>query len=99
MAIVELEDAKRHLRVDFYDDDMLIDRKIQSAQAHIESWLGYAIEDRFEEPPADLHEAVLSLMAHLFENREASVVGVTITSAPLSVRDVISARRDYATGD
>lgn len=98
MAIATLELAKMHLGVTENDDDMLIGAKLDSAQALLEGWLGYAIEDRFEEPPADLVEAVLQLMAHSFENREASIVGLTIQSIPLGVRDVIAARRDYLTG-
>lgn len=98
MAIVDLSLAKLHLGVTEDTDDILISAKIDGAQALLEGWLGYAIEDRFEEPPADLVEAVLQLMAHAYENREATVVGLTIQSIPLGVRDVIAARRDYLTG-
>lgn len=98
MAIVDLSLAKKHLGVTEDDDDDLISAKIDSAQALLEGWLGYAIEDRFETAPADLIEAVLQLMAHAYENREASIVGLTIASVPLGVRDVIAARRDYLTG-
>lgn len=100
MAIVTLSEAKAHLGVTDDVDDDLITGKIEAAQAHLESWLGYLIEARFggESPPsipADLKEAVLSLAAHLYENREASLVGLSISTVPLSVRDIIAARRDY----
>lgn len=98
MAIATLELAKMHLGVTESDDDTLISAKLDSAQALLEGWLGYAIEDRFDTPPADLVEAVLQMMAHAYENREATVVGLTITAIPLGVRDVIAARRDYFTG-
>lgn len=100
MAVVDLADAKAHLAVTGTADDALITSKIDAAQAHLESWLGYSIEDRFggDSPPnipSDLKEAVLSLTAHLYENREASLVGLSIASVPFSMRDVIAARRDY----
>ena len=98
MAIVSLDLAKKHLGITEDWDDILISAKLDSAQRHLETWLGYAIEDRFTVVPADLEEAVLSLAAHFYENREASVVGVSITSTPLSVRDIIAARRDYMVG-
>lgn len=100
MAIATLADAKAHLGVTLSADDVLITAKIDAAQAHLETWLGYSIEERFggDSPPnipSDLREAVLSLTAHLYENREASLVGLSVTSVPFSVRDIIAARRDY----
>eukprot|EP00913_Durusdinium_trenchii_P021274 g19987.t1 len=62
---------KSHLGVTDDADDDLITAKIDAAQAWIESFLGYEIEDEFETPPADLVEAVKQQAAHFFENREA----------------------------
>ena len=99
MAIATLQIAKLHLGITDNVDDALISQKMESAQSLLEGWLGYGITTRFPDTvPADLVEAVLQLTAHAYENREATVVGLTIMSVPLAVRDVIAARRDYLTG-
>ncbi|MGO7541858.1 head-tail connector protein [Rhizobium ruizarguesonis] len=94
MAIVDLVAAKAHMNVTFSDDDNLIEGKIEAAQAHIESLLGFAIEEEFETVPADLKQAVLALVAHFYENREAT--GVNLFEVPMSVWDVVRQRRSYA---
>ncbi len=98
MSVVPLAAAKRHLGIVDEADDLLVDIKLDAAQRHIESWLGYELEDRFDVIPADIQEAIMSLAASLYENREAVVVGLTVATLPLSVRDVIAARRAYFTG-
>lgn len=98
MAIVDLADMKRHLNVTDDNDDSLIEGKLDAAQAALERQLGYVIEDEFEDEgvPADLQEAVRQLAAHWYENREASVVGVSVHLLPLGVRDIIRERRNYS---
>ncbi|MEQ1406153.1 head-tail connector protein [Neorhizobium sp. Rsf11] len=96
MAIVDLDDMKEHLRVLYDDDDALITSKIDAAQAHLESLLGYTIETEFTTVPSDVIEAVMLLVGHWYENREASVVAATIVDTPLSVWDIVRERRSYA---
>lgn len=98
--IVTLADAKAHLGITDAADDNLITDKIAAAQAHLERRLGYRIEDRYggnDQPgiPGDLCEAVLSLTAHYYENREGTLVGVTGQTTPLSVLEIIRAYRDW----
>lgn len=95
MAIVTLEDVKAHLGVTLAEDNTLITGKIEAAQAAIEQILGYEIEERFDTPPADLKEAVRQLAAHFFENREASVVGVSVGLLPLGVKSIVQNRREW----
>lgn len=40
---VSLEEAKEHLRVNFKDNDLIIERYIRIATGHVESWLGMAL--------------------------------------------------------
>lgn len=100
MPIVTVDEFKAHARIDHDDEDDVIEGKIAAAQAQIESWLGYNITARYgnDSPPtipADLKQVVLALAGHLYEVREASIVGVSIMTVPLSVRDTIAAHRDY----
>lgn len=94
MAIIDLVAAKAHLNILFDDDDTLIEGKIEAAQAHLESLLGFAIEEEFEVAPGDLKQATLALVAHFYENREAT--GENLFEAPHSVWDVVRERRSYA---
>lgn len=97
MAIVTVADMKQHLGILDDADDTLIEGKIAAAQAWIESFLGYSIEATFpDDVPADLVEGVKQQAAHLFENRESTVTGVSIALSPASVDDVIRNRRSYA---
>ncbi|TAW88379.1 phage gp6-like head-tail connector protein [Rhizobium ruizarguesonis] len=94
MAIIDLVAAKAHLNITFNDDDNLIEGKIEAAQAHLESLLGYEIETEFPTVPDDLKQAVLGLVGHWYENREAT--GENLFEAPFSVWDVVRERRSYA---
>jgi hypothetical protein len=80
-------------------DDTLMGRKIAAAQAHIESLLGFKIEVTYPvaaDVPADLKEAVLQLAAHFYENREASLVGVTAVVIPFGVEQIVNEHREYS---
>ena len=45
--------------------------------------------------PAAVKEAVRQLAAHLYENREASLVGVTAQSLPFGTLDLLSSYRAW----
>lgn len=103
MAVVSLADMKAELGITTDADDVLITAKIDSAQAHLEALLGYAIKDRWPddgEPPvsmvpADIIAAVKMLAAGWFENRESSLVGVSGMEVPHGVWEVVDNRRQY----
>lgn len=99
MAIVTLADQKAHLGVTLDSDDALISAQIDAAQAHLEQLLGFVISEKFASPlvvPDDLVGAVKTLAAHLYENREATVVGVSAQEIPFGVWDVVRERRNYS---
>ncbi|WP_202402871.1 head-tail connector protein [Shinella kummerowiae] len=87
-------------------DDALMGRKIAAAQDHIERLLGFAIETTYPpagEPPVStvppsLKEAVLQLAAHWFENREATLVGVSAQEIPFGVWAIVNEYREYSFG-
>lgn len=102
--IVDITNLKKHLRVDFSDDDALITSKIAAAQDHIERYLGYKIEEEYPPagsppvstvPPA-LVEAVCQLVGHWYENREAVIVGVSADELPLNVADIVREYRNWS---
>lgn len=94
MAIVSLADQKAHMRVDFNDDDALIEDQIYAAHAHLEQLLGYEIETEFATVPSDLTGAVMQLAASWYENREATS-GDVPGELPLGMWDIVRERRNY----
>lgn len=85
-------------------DDALMTRKLDAAQGHIERQLGFKIEEKYggqgqEAIPAPLVEAVLQLAAHWFENREATLVGVTAQELPFGVWAIVNEYREWSFGD
>lgn len=103
--IATLADVKAQLNVTSDIDDTLLTRKISAAQDYVEAWLGYKIESVYggegqEEVPPALVEAVLQLVGHWYENREATLVGVSAQQLPHGVSDIIREyRRWWSTPD
>lgn len=82
-------------------DDNLMTRKIAAAQDHIERLLGFKIEETYggedQDPvPPALVEAVLQTAAHWYENREATLVGVSGQELPFGVWSIVNEYREYS---
>ena len=94
-------DLRTHSNLTEDDDNALLGRFLTAAKARIEASLGFKIDDETEFPtgtPDDLTLAVLMLAAHYYENREATVVGVTAQVMPLGVTSIIADYRRYTFG-
>ena len=101
MSIVDLAALKAHLNITTDIDDAILPGKITAAQSFIENHLGYAIATEYASPltvPDALKEAVLQLAAHLYENREGSLVGVTAQVLPYGLEDILANFRGYSFG-
>lgn len=103
--IVTVPQIKEQLNIDAADnsDDALLSRKISAAQDHVERLLGFKISERYggvdqEAIPSALVEAVSQLAAHWYENREASVIGMSAGALPFGVQDIIREYREYSFG-
>lgn len=99
--IVDVETLKEQLRVDFEDDDDVIERKIAAAQDHVERYLGFRIEDEFggegqDDIPPALVEAVCQLVGHWYQNRETVIVGVNAQEMPMGVADILREYRNWS---
>lgn len=60
--------AKAYLNIDFNDDDALIGRLISAASDHLKS---QGVDMNASPLPPAVEQAVLMLVAHFFEHREA----------------------------
>lgn len=99
MSIITVADAKAHLNITTDADDALIEGKIEAAEAFIDGWL--PVDGKLADMttvPADLKEAIRQLVGHLYENREASLVGISAEELPLGFWDILAQHRAYSFG-
>ncbi|MCD2185223.1 head-tail connector protein [Rhizobium sp. GN54] len=94
MSVIDLAAAKAHLSITDDTDDALIEAKIAAAENHVASYLGKPLSE-FDPMPAAIPEAILQLVGHLYENREATLVGVTIVDAALGFFDLLAPHREW----
>jgi uncharacterized phage protein (predicted DNA packaging) len=95
VPVIDVADIKAHLNVTTSADDALLTGKIAVAEAWIEQFTGEAFAD-YETIPEPLKEAVRQLASHLYENREASLIGVTAQELPFGVLDLLTPYRAWA---
>jgi hypothetical protein len=102
MSIVSVEDIKAHANVTITDDDDLLQSYIDAAEEWVGKFTGkalasYADDDPPAEVPEPLKQAVKMLAAHLYANREATLVGNTLTIVDVSpgIYDLMAPYREY----
>ena len=92
--MITLEAAKAHLNVTIDADDTLIGDKLAAAKVFVAAYT--ASDPDSDTSPAPVREAVLQLTAHLYENREASLVGITAQHLPFGFLDLLVNYRAFA---
>lgn len=92
---ISLEDMKAHLRVTISDDDVIIADKLATAAEWIAKYTGIPSDST---TPGPVNEAVRQLTAHLYANREASLVGATAQSLPFGVLDLLTPYTPFVCG-
>lgn len=73
-------------------------RRSNAAEAWIGKFIGFALDDAVAFPdgtPEPLKEAVRQLVAHLYENREATLVGISITDVSPGLFDLMAPYREW----
>jgi uncharacterized phage protein (predicted DNA packaging) len=94
MAVLTVVDLKAHLNLTTDTDDALLESKIAAVQEWIGKFTGCDLDA--DEIPAPVKEAARQLAAHLYENREASLVGVAAQQLPFGVLDLLTPYREWA---
>jgi uncharacterized phage protein (predicted DNA packaging) len=97
MTIVTLSLLKSQLNLDTTTDDALLEHKIAAAEDWTAAYLGKPLAD-FDPVPAGIVEAVLQLASHLYENREAVLIGQGGSELPYGVTDFLRPHRIEVTG-
>lgn len=94
---VTLALLKAHLRILHDSEDELLDAKLATARGHVQSYIGRTldeIEDGDEDFPPALDEAVLLLVAHLYEHRSA-LTEATLSIMPMGFYELVGPHRRW----
>ena len=91
---VSLENLKAHLNITSDDDDAVLIAKLEAATEWIAKYTGVSVNA--PDAPAPFNEAIRQLAAHLYENREATMVGVTAQALPFGLLDLLNPYREWA---
>jgi hypothetical protein len=102
MPLLTTEDAKKHLNVTHSFDDALIAAKLVAATDWVASYTSLEIpadpsdsEEDQVEVSARVNEAILLLVAHLYNNRETVLVGVVAQELPFGLLDMLADYRAW----
>jgi uncharacterized phage protein (predicted DNA packaging) len=90
--MVSLGEAKQHLRAQHDEDNAEILNMIDAASDHLRS---IDVDVSVDPLPPALHHAILMLVAHFYENREAVVVDGGAQVVPLGVSRLIAPYRSH----
>lgn len=96
MSVITVADLKAHLNITGDDDDALLTGKIAAAEGFVESFTGSFAEAFPSGAPAPVAEAVRMFAGHLYENREATIVGETVQAVPFGFLDLIAPYRVWS---
>ncbi|WP_292047706.1 MULTISPECIES: head-tail connector protein [unclassified Brevundimonas] len=86
--VVTLDDAKEHLRIDFNDDDTLIESMLAAAEEACRAYLGLAAADP---APEVLGAAIKMHLTRLYEDRDGG-------SVPAEAQDLLREHRAWEFG-
>ena len=81
---LSIEKCKKHLNIDldFTEDDNYIQHLIEAAENAVERHIGYKLADKVEENdgslPKGLEHAMLLLIGHFYNTREAVTFGNSV---------------------
>jgi uncharacterized phage protein (predicted DNA packaging) len=92
--VITVEDLKLHLNLTTDTDDALLAQKIAAASAWVNSYT--RAEPDAEDAPEPVKEAARQLAAHLYENREASLVGLTASELPFGLLELLGPYRAWS---
>lgn len=93
--MLTLKETKEFLRIDSDEEDVLLSKLIMTAKELIEGVVRKPIND-FEEIPTTIRQAMLIIVATLYEERQISKskTGINVTEALDLVRRMLFAYRE-----
>jgi uncharacterized phage protein (predicted DNA packaging) len=91
--MISLDDIKAHMNLTTDQDDALLTEKLAAAADWVSKYTGIPADS--DNIPASVNEAVRQLTAHLYENREATLVGITAQQLPFGFLDLLANDRQW----
>lgn len=98
MAIVSLELAKAHMKIDGSAEDELISLYLDGAETWISNYIGRSVTE-LDPLPADVKIAVLRLVSFYYECRNLATFGISAQLAPMGVTSILDSYRERWFGD
>jgi len=95
---LDLPFVKEYLKVDYDDEDILIQTIIVAAQSYIQTALGFKFTRYIlqgEEIPDELTIAALMLIAHWFDQRQLQTPGYLGDEMSYSISALLDAHKDH----
>lgn len=93
---IDLPFVKDYLKVDFTDDDTLLNTLIVAAQSYMETMLGFKIVEEWPvtaDIPAELTVACLMIIAHWYDQRQVQTVGTLGDEIKFAVSAIVGAHK------
>lgn len=94
--LLPIELIRKHLRLDYEDEDELIDLYAESALA----WALWFCDNpklvAVDDFPASFKAALLLLIGHSYANREAVVIGTITAEVPMAVESLLWSSRNWS---
>jgi uncharacterized phage protein (predicted DNA packaging) len=94
--LLPIELIRKHLRIDYEDEDDLIVLYAESALA----WALWFCDNpklvELEDFPASFKAALLLLIGHSYANREAVVIGTITAEVPMAVESLLWSSRNWS---
>lgn len=93
---IDLAFAKEYLKVDYEDEDRMLESIILGAYSYVETYLGYKITDKwrnYQDIPDELTIACLLIISHWFDNRQMQSAGTMGNEIKFAVTNILEAHK------
>lgn len=95
---IDLSLIKEYLKVDYDDEDNLLNIFGVASQSYIETQLGYKISDQWpteSDIPDELTIAAIMIIAHWYDNRQLQTQGTLGAEISFAVSAILNAHKNH----
>lgn len=95
---IDLPFIKEYLKVDYDDEDTILQSLIVAGQSYVNTMLGFKVTERWtfrNDIPDELTIACIMIIAHWFDNRQLQTTGTLGDEIKFAVTAIIDAHKDH----